>query len=270
MWWLSFSFIVTIVLFLCVFLVRPNRKRSIPQFEHKRFAHRGLHSGDSKIPENSIPAFRLAAAHGYGVELDVRLTADKQLVVFHDADLSRMCGVDRTVSQCTYEELSQFRLLESGEKIPLFADVLDVLGGMPVVCEIKADRPSKTEICEAVYGLLEGYPGEMCIESFSPYVVSWFRRNHSDIIRGQLSMNFLKTRNNLSIVTAFLMSTFLMNWMGRPDFIAYRHQDKDFFAFRIIKKMFAPLCIAWTVRSREEEKDCFDEFSSIIFEDYRP
>ena len=89
----------SLLLILCIyiFLISPSWSagRAFDFFEKNRyFAHRGLH-GDG-IPENSLAAFRRACEAGYGIELDVHLTADEKLVVFHDDTLSRMCGTDGT------------------------------------------------------------------------------------------------------------------------------------------------------------------------------
>ena len=62
-------------------------------------AHRGLH--DETNPENSMPAFKAAIERGFHIEIDVHLSKDNQLVVFHDANLKRVCGVDRKVKDCT-------------------------------------------------------------------------------------------------------------------------------------------------------------------------
>ena len=70
-----------------------------------RYAHRGLHDAAAGIPENSIPAFRRAAELGFGIELDVQLTADGEAVVFHDKNLQRVCGVNRDLCDCTWAEL---------------------------------------------------------------------------------------------------------------------------------------------------------------------
>ena len=78
-----------------LFLIAPGaatRRQKAP-FYGLNFAHRGLHSRDKAVPENSLEAFRLAAEAGYGIELDVQLSKDGQVVVFHDNTLDRVCGV---------------------------------------------------------------------------------------------------------------------------------------------------------------------------------
>ena len=81
------------------FLLAPGRatKGQKAPFRGRNFAHRGLHSRDKSVPENSLKAFELASAAGYGMELDVQLTRDGQVVVFHDDTLKRVCGVEGTV-----------------------------------------------------------------------------------------------------------------------------------------------------------------------------
>ena len=95
-----------------LFLLAPgaSSKRQRAPFWGVNFAHRGLHTRDKSVPENSMEAFRLAAEAGYGIELDVQLSKDGQVVVFHDDTLSRVCGVDGRVDEKTYEELRQLSL----------------------------------------------------------------------------------------------------------------------------------------------------------------
>ena len=118
-----------------LFLVSPDPSRRHVMITD-RLAHRGLH--DEVIPENSLAAFRAAKQNGLGVELDVQYTLDRKVVVFHDEDLLRMCGVDRKVRDMTYEELSELRLHGTDEKIPLFSEVLEVMSPLPVLCELCA------------------------------------------------------------------------------------------------------------------------------------
>ncbi len=91
-----------------------------------RYAHRGLHDLDAGIPENSLPAFRRAREMGYGVELDVHLTADDRLVVIHDSDLSRLCGTSRIVEDLTLDALRDLRLSGTEQTIPTLEEVLAI------------------------------------------------------------------------------------------------------------------------------------------------
>ena len=105
-----------------LFLIKPDTKRKewAKPYEEKGVAHRGLFDKSLGIPENSLAAFQRAVEKNYGVELDVQLTKDNRLVVFHDEDLFRMCGVKKKVRDCTWEELCQYTLQGTEEKIPLF------------------------------------------------------------------------------------------------------------------------------------------------------
>ena len=125
---------------LSVYMLRPEteKTRSFAAFDHTMIAHRGLFDNNAEAPENSLAAFRNAVEHGFGMELDVQLTKDEKLVVFHDFDLKRMCGVHKKLTELTYAELEQYFLKNSTEKIPLFSDVLELINGkVPLVVEIK-------------------------------------------------------------------------------------------------------------------------------------
>lgn len=113
------------------YLVAPGRATSAQKapFVDRNYAHRGLHRQDKSVPENSLEAFRAAVEHGYGVEMDVHLSADGALVVFHDDTLDRVCGVPGRVEDKTLEELRQLRLCGTDCGIPTLAEALAVLGG---------------------------------------------------------------------------------------------------------------------------------------------
>ena len=100
------------------------------------FAHRGLH--DEHRPENSMAAFEAAVQAGYPIELDVRVSADGQAIVFHDAKLKRMTDANGLVAEANAEALKKFCLGGSQEGIPGLSEVLDMISGrVPVIVEIK-------------------------------------------------------------------------------------------------------------------------------------
>ncbi|EKC67601.1 glycerophosphoryl diester phosphodiesterase, partial [human gut metagenome] len=122
------------------FLVAPGRATRAQKapFLYRNYAHRGLHTEDGTVPENSLPAFRAAAEAGYAVEMDVHLTADDQLVVFHDDTLERMCGVPGVIDDFTLAELRALHLGDTDCVIPTFAEALEALGGrVPLLLEVK-------------------------------------------------------------------------------------------------------------------------------------
>ena len=117
---------------------RPQRASQI------YYAHRGLHDNESEAPENTLAAFKKAVDQGYGIELDVQLTKDGQVVVAHDFTLKRNCGVNLDIDTLTYEELQRFPIFKSNERIPLFTDVLQVVDGkVPLIVELKYKNGSK-------------------------------------------------------------------------------------------------------------------------------
>lgn len=101
------------------------------------YAHRGLWGGD--IPENSLRAFEAAARAGVGCELDVRVTADAKLVVFHDPTLERMCGRPERVDALTLRDLRKLRLPD-GSPLPTLEEALEAMASLPVLIEMKIDR----------------------------------------------------------------------------------------------------------------------------------
>lgn len=257
--------ILAVILFAAMLvMIKPNKKRDTSYFRNKSYAHRGLH--DNEIPENSLTAFRLARENGYGVEFDVQMTKDNKLVVFHDGSLKRVCGIDGYLRDYTYDELCEFRLNGTDEQIPLLADVLDVLDGADIICEIKGDNGNKNyDICKRTYDMMSAYKGKYVIESFSPFLVEWFRINHPEIIRGQLSCNFMND-DVMNKTERFCMTHLLVNYVSRPDFVAYDHRDINQFGFRICKNVFRPFLVAWTAKGTEEQDKAWKTFDSVIFE----
>ncbi|MBQ8684383.1 MAG: glycerophosphodiester phosphodiesterase [Clostridia bacterium] len=264
--------IAVLAVLMTLLLLKPGKRRPTTPASPVPFAHRGLHSGDSRIPENSLAAFRQAAQKGFAVELDIQLTADGQVVVFHDATLMRLCQIDSRVDALTYEELKQYPLLGSDQHIPLLSQVLEVLDGVPLLCEFKSMRSfTDTRICSAAWPLLASYKGPVWIESFNPLLVRWFKRNHPQVMRGILSMRFKKDNKEVTPLQGKLLTALLTNALTKPDFIAYQLSDHREHAFRLCRWLYRPLTLAWTVRSPEEEQEAKNAgFDGVIFEGFLP
>ena len=267
--------IILILLLLIVFyvlLLHPNTKRKdrMRPYERKYIAHRGLFN-NKDIPENSLSAFRKAVENDYGIELDVQLTTDDRLVVFHDASLKRMTGIDKDLIDCSYEELQDYPLLDTEEKIPLFADVLKVLKkDTPLIIEIKAEG-RYIETTRRTVEMMRSYDGLYNMESFNPMVVRYLKVNEPDIIRGQLSYNYVADENSrLSLPVKFALTNLLLNIWNDPDYIAYDCKNTQNLSFRILSRIMKAECVAWTVKSEEELRQIAPYYQCFIFDSFLP
>ena len=239
-------------------------QRTAP-FRGVNYAHRGLFEKDQSIPENSLPAFRRAAAAGYGAELDVQLSKDGQVVVFHDDTLKRMTGVEGRVDAYDLEELQTFRLAEESEEtIPLFTDVLEAFPDGPLVVELKTG-PRNDELCVKTMDILKNYKGLFCIESFDPRILLWFKKNAPGVVRGQLATGADSYKGYFKGPLPFLLSHCSLNAATKPDFIAYDvNFERPASVLRAREKGIA--LFGWTPHDASHEKSN----DSVIFEHYLP
>ncbi len=234
-------------------------------FTGVNYAHRGLFEKDQSIPENSLPAFRRARELGYGAELDVQLSKDGYVVVFHDDTLERMTGVEGRVDAYTLDELRTFRLKGTDETIPLFTEVLEAFqGGGPLVVELKTG-PRNDELCLKTMDILKSYKGLFCIESFDPRILLWFKKNAPGVVRGQLATGKEAYRVAFRAPLPFLLSRCMLNVATKPDFIAYDVSVKRPGSVLRARKKGTAL-FAWTAHDPSWEKTN----DSVIFEHYRP
>ena len=212
--------------------------------------------------------FGKAVDAGYGIELDVQMTADGKVVVVHDFNLKRISGVDKEIDQCTYAELQDYPIYGSDQRVPLFEDVLKAVDGkVPLIVELKYKEGSK--ICEKAQEILNSYTGIYCIESFHPQVLVWYRKNYPHICRGQLSMNFERDDNTKG-AQYFALRHLLTNFLTKPDFIAYDCRAMHAVSKNICRNLFGCPSVAWTVKCQAQLDACSRSFDYFIFEGFAP
>ncbi|WP_242945339.1 glycerophosphodiester phosphodiesterase family protein [Hespellia stercorisuis] len=249
-------------------MICPNlkRKEKFAPYMHIEWAHRGLHNKEQMIPENSMAAFRNAVDHNYGIELDVHLTKDTKIVVFHDDDLKRVCGVDGTIEKLTYEELRKYSLQGTYEKIPLLSEVLDYVDGrVPLLIEIKMQNRN-TRVCKYLRQELAGYKGEYLIQSFNSLAIRWYKVNCPGILRGQLASNLTADDKSTPYVLRFIVKNLLANAFCKPDFISYKLKDSCNPSFWINQHIYRVPTAAWTLRTPEALEEAKKRFEMYIFE----
>lgn len=265
-----YLFIVLTILYLLAIMPKMFSRRDISPFKGRFYAHRGLHNNIARTPENSIGAFRLAIENQYGIELDVRLSRDNIPVVFHDANLKRVCGLDKKVSDLTFDELNNLYLFDSNERIPLLTEVLQLVNGqVPLIIELKTSK-NDTSVCKVVAPILDNYNGIYCIESFNPLIVIWYSKNRSNVIRGQLSTNYSKDGIKNDKLINLLLQNLLLNFAAKPDFISYNYKYSNMLSYVLCHKLYKTSTFAYTIRSKEELQKSMDRFDFFIFEGFRP
>ena len=225
----------------------------------KLIAHRGLHDG-FEIPENSMSAFQKAVEKNYGIELDITISKDNEIIVFHDDTLNRLCNVNGNIEDFEYSFLKKLKLYETQEHIPLFSEVLDLTKNkVPLIIEIKKHKSVgilETKLCE----LLNNYAGEYYICSFEKDILTWFKKNKPNLKRGLIFETNIKKFQKYN-KTLFLYKYF----KTKPDFISldYRLLDSSIYKFCIKNNLHM---FSWTINSKEKYKKIRKKVKGIIFE----
>ncbi len=238
------------------------------------YAHRGLHS--DTIPENSISAYKAALDQTLGIEIDVQLSSDGKIFVFHDKSVARLCGVKKDLVDMTAEEIKQLRLLGTEEQIPTLDEVLALVDGrVPLLIEIKYHGHNE-KLCETLAEVLDGYIGIFAIQSFDPRILRYFKKHRPRFARGQLVSKFVKKSKNKTSsdeqnsLIAFALSHLLFNFLSRPDFISIQTNHTRDLAFILATSAFKAKGFIWTVRKEKHYKYFKRQGYSCIFEGFLP
>lgn len=230
-------------------------------------AHRGLYDEARGRPENSLPAFEYAAARGVPIELDVQLARDGLLVVVHDTNLARVAGFDAPVAEVDRADLRRLRIGSSGEPIPTLADALAAVAGrVPIVVDVRRWRAGRSADLErAVAAEVNGYSGELALQSFDPLAVFRLRRLAPDRSVGQAS-GLLRSAGRVAGAVGRSMVT---NFVTRPDFVSYELAALPSRYPEFWRRRGVPL-LAFTVSSAAVETRAGELADNFFFSGYLP
>lgn len=229
-------------------------------------AHRGLWASGG-APENSLAAFSAACGRGFGIELDVRLTADGGVVVFHDGGLRRMTGVDGEIAQTSTADLARLRLAGTDEVVPTLQAALSAVGrDALVLVECKTAFGEVGPLEAAVAELLDQHDGPAAVIGFNPLSHAWFAQHRPRLARGLNSYAYNdRGAAGLSETQRAALAAFESAAVTRPDFILPGLDILQTAAVERIRGAGTPV-IAWTVRTAEQRTAAAPFADNIIFE----
>lgn len=206
-------------------------------------AHRGVHDNKT-IPENSLLAFKTALKYNYPIELDVQLTKDNILVVFHDYNLKRMTNKTNLIKNTTYSDLQKIKLLSTNETIPTLYEVLQLVNSKVLLdIEIKNTKQIK-KTCKILINTLKNYHN-FILKSFNPKIVRYLKKHYPHLEVGYLITNDYKK----TLYKKFLTSNFIQKYT-LSDFLAIDKNlltDERFMQQNKNKKL-----LIWTIKSKDE------------------
>jgi glycerophosphoryl diester phosphodiesterase len=234
---------------------------------HPPIAHRGLWSPDGP-PENSLGAFQAASAAGYGIELDVQLSADGEAMVFHDETLKRMTGAEGRVRDRTSAELAELRLKGTDEKIPTLLETLALVGHRAMVhVELKTPYGEVGPLERRVHEVIADHHGPLCVIGFNPYSHAWFAERYPGVLRGLDSYSYDKAPHMTEAQRrAFARLEHVE--IARPHFLALGLDMLPSDRAAEFREAGMPV-VAWTVRNPDQWAAVREGCDNLIFEGFR-
>ena len=236
-------------------------------------AHRGFHDLDAGRPENSRAAIRAAMDAGYGIEIDLQLSADGQAMVFHDYALGRLTHETGPVRQRSAASLAAIALKGGdGEGIPTLSEVLALVAGrVPLLIELKdQDGEMGTDIGvleAAAVAALQGYQGDVALMSFNPHSVAKLAEIAPDIPRGLVTSSYDPTKWPLSKALCDTLREIPDFDRTGSQFISHERDDADRPRVQELRAAGVPI-LSWTIRSEAEEAEVRKHVDNITFEGY--
>lgn len=236
-------------------------------------AHRAYHDRAQGRVENSRAAIRAAMAAGYGIEIDLQLSADGQAMVFHDDDLDRLTGATGPVRARTAAELGGIVLKGTDEGIPTLAEVLALVAGrVPLLVELKDQDhgfgPGVGVLEAAAARLLAGYAGDVAVMSFNPHAVAEMARLLPRLPRGLTTWEWQGDEAEALAEPRRATLQAIADY-GRVGASFISHHWRDLGRARVadLAAQGADV-LCWTIRSAADEAEARKIACNVTFEGY--
>ncbi len=243
-------------------------------FHSTPIAHRGLHDVNAGLPENSRASIRAAIAAGYGIEIDLQLSADHAAMVFHDYALDRLSVASGALRLRKAEELAQTQLKGGDEGIPPLREILDLVAGqVPLLIELKDQDGGMSQdigpLEAAAAEGLAGYVGPVAVMSFNPHSVARMAELLPEVPRGIVTSAYRYEDWPLPRATCDVLREVPDFDRVGASFISHEVDDLARPRVAEIKAKGAMIC-CWTIRDAAQEAWARRVADNITFEGYSP
>jgi glycerophosphoryl diester phosphodiesterase len=236
-------------------------------------AHRGLHDPTQGLIENTAGAVLAAIAAGYGIEVDVQLSGDGEVMVYHDATLGRLAEGEARLDQLSAAELRRVPFRNSGERMMTLGDLCDlVAGGTTILIELKSRFDGDVRLAERVAEVLAAYAGPAAPMSFDPWQIKALRHKARDLACGIIAAKY-RPHPYWDLMPAWMrhgMGYLLTGLAARPQFIAYAAADLPALAPVFANRLLRLPLLAWTIHSDTERRHALRWADQVIFEGFQP
>ena len=236
-------------------------------------AHRGLHDAASGVIENTAGAVRAAIAAGYGIEVDVQISADGEAMVHHDAVLGRLIDGDERLDRLSAAALGRVTFRGSDERMMTLGELCDLVGGrVPILVELKSRFDGDRRLPARVAAVLAAYSGPAAPMSFDPMQLALLRQKAPRLPRGIIAAKY-RPHPYWDQMPAWLrygMGSLLPALTARPHFVAYAIDNLPALAPFLARHALCLPLMTWVVRTEAERQRAAHWADQMIFEGFRP
>jgi glycerophosphoryl diester phosphodiesterase len=236
-------------------------------------AHRGLHDAARGIIENTAGAFQAAIAAGYGIELDVQLSADGEAMVHHDDVLGRLTESEGRLDSMTAAELKRVPFRGSDQHMMTLPELCELVGGrVTMLVELKSRFDRDARLPARVAEVLTGYRGPAAPMSFDPWQITALRQKAPGLTRGIVAAKY-RPHPYWDLMPAWMrygMGYLLTGAAARAQFVAYAMADLPALAPFLARRVIGLPLLTWAVRTPSEAQRAAHFADQMIFEGFRP
>ena len=250
------------------------RTSSLDWLIARPIAHRGLHDAAHGVIENTAGAVRAAIAAGYGIEVDVQVSADGEAMVHHDDVLGRLTVGEGRLDSLDAAALKRVAFRDSDERMMTLGDLCDLVDGrITMLIELKSRFDGDGRLAARVADVLANYHGHAAPMSFDPGQLALLRHKAPGLACGIIAAKYRRPHPYWDLMPAWMrhgMGYLLTGVVARPQFVAYAVADLPALAPLLARHIFGMPLLTWAVRTKPERQRAARWADQMIFEGFRP